>query len=380
MSEQRSKAEEAAELYKALGSVRAVARALGIDRSSAQARLRTAKKRGLLSESKFIMPEGMSLRGVTALVDAEGRIKHQYFLARQDSSNALAELKVFADGLRDDLPRAPPVEPPQITQTDLLTQYTLTDLHFGMLAWGEETRGADYDLGIAENLLVRWFDLAIALAPPSEVAIFAQLGDFLHYDSLKAITPEHGNLLDVDSRFQKVVRVAIRVVRRIVAQLLQKHQIVHIKWCSANHDLASSAIFRELLTAHYENEPRVSVDCSPSEYYAYEWGRTALFYHHGHRRKPHDVDRIFAATFSELFGRSEHRYAHMGHKHEDRIEETQLMRVEQHRTLAPPDAFAASGGWISGRDAKITTYSKKWGKVSESTISAKMAGSELDDR
>ena len=34
------------------------------------------------------------------------------------------------------------------------------------------------------------------------------------------------------------------------------------------------------------------------------------------------------------------------------------MIVEQHRTLAAPDAHQARGGWISGRDAKVITYHK----------------------
>lgn len=365
-----SKVEETAELYRALGSVRAVARKLGIARSSVQDRLRKARKDGLLTQ--FEVPDGMSLHGVTALVDANGAIKQQYLIARREKEDQKNFLQAFADGLRDKLPRESCVKPSKIAQNDLLTQYTITDLHFGMLAWSEETRGADYDLEIAERQLVNWFEYAILQTPPSQVGLFAQLGDFLHYDSLKAITPEHGNLLDADSRFQKVVRIATRVTRQIVRMLLTKHPQVHIKWCSANHDPASSAIFRELLAALYENEPRVSIDTSPSEYYVYEWGKTALFYHHGHRRKPTDVDRVFAAMFSEIFGRCEFRYAHMGHKHEDCVVETPLMRVEQHRTLAPPDAYAASGGWLSGRDAKAITYSKEFGKVSESVVSAKM--------
>lgn len=44
------------------------------------------------------------------------------------------------------------------------------------------------------------------------------------------------------------------------------------------------------------------------------------------------------------------------------------MVLEQHRTLAAPDAYAASGGWLSGRSACAITYSKDYGELSRVTI------------
>lgn len=36
------------------------------------------------------------------------------------------------------------------------------------------------------------------------------------------------------------------------------------------------------------------------------------------------------------------------------------------------DAYAANGGWLSGRSAKVITYSKRRGEVFRSTLSAEM--------
>ncbi len=44
------------------------------------------------------------------------------------------------------------------------------------------------------------------------------------------------------------------------------------------------------------------------------------------------------------------------------------MKVERHRTLAPPDAHAAEGGWLSGRDAKVITYHQTFGEIGRQTI------------
>jgi hypothetical protein len=48
------------------------------------------------------------------------------------------------------------------------------------------------------------------------------------------------------------------------------------------------------------------------------------------------------------------------------------MTVERHRTLAPADAYASKSGYISGRDAKVITYSKRFGEVSRLIINPDM--------
>ena len=131
-----------------------------------------------------------------------------------------------------------------------------------------------------------------------------------------------------------------------------------------NHDPASSMWLREMLHAFYADEPRVTVDTNPDPYYCYEWGDTSLFFHHGHKKKMATIDETFVAKFREVFGRTRHSYAHMGHLHHDKGLESALMTVEQHRTLAGADSYASRGGWLSGRSAQCITYHKQYGRVS----------------
>jgi hypothetical protein len=319
----------------------------------------------------FEMPEGLALKGVTALVDAEGRLIHKHVMARADSQAQRVALDAMVAALKEDLPRVTMMQPPASVHEDLLNFYGVTDNHFGMLSWREET-GADYDLRIAEQLFLDWFAAAIAQSPQAHTAVFGQIGDLMHHDSMESVTPAHRHVLDADSRLQKVIRVVIRCMRQVVDMLLQKHQQVHVIMASGNHDPASSAWLREMFATIYENEPRVSVDNSPSLYYAYEWGDTALFLHHGHKRNVSNVDVTFAGMFRELFGRSKFAYAHIGHLHSDEGRKSGLMYVERHETLAAPDAYAAGGGWLSGRSAKVITYSKKYGEVGRHTLRPEM--------
>jgi len=318
------------------------------------------------------LPEGVKLRGTSTLTDLrDGSQVLQWVKTTADEAARQRIMESAFAAMGEKLPREPRRKAPAACNDDLLSQYTITDYHLGMLAWAEET-GADWDIRIAETMLVQWFTQAIAQTPASRYAVFAQLGDFMHWDGMDAVTPVHKHLLDADTRFQKLVRVAIRVIRRVIGMLLEKHAIVYVLMAEGNHDPASSIWLREWLSAIFEGEPRVIVDTSPDPYYCVEHGKTLLLYHHGHKRKPAEIATVFAAKFREEFGRTEHAYAHMGHMHHDLVIETSLMTVEQHRTLAAADAYASRGGWLSGRTAKVITYHKRFGEVNRLTISNQM--------
>jgi hypothetical protein len=317
------------------------------------------------------VPEGFRVKGVSTLYKGDGTIGAQWVKSQIDPELMRAAMNTALQAMGETIPRAKPVPAPKRTADTLLNCYVVTDYHLGMLSWHEET-GADWDTAIAEDLLVRWFEQAINQAPDAHTAVLAQLGDFLHWDGLDAVTPASKHLLDADTRFQKLVRVAIRTLRRVVGLLLAKHAEVRVIMAEGNHDPASSIWLREWFHVLFENEPRVIVDLSPDPYYCVEWGKTALFFHHGHKRKPGNVDTVFAAKFREVFGRTQHAFAHMGHMHHVDQKETNLMIVEQHRTLAAPDAYAARGGWISGRDAQVITYHQSFGEVGRCRVSDKM--------
>jgi len=315
---------------------------------------------------------GLGHAGTSTLYDEEGNVKIQWVKTKANSEQQEALFAEYVEALKEEIPRESAVQPPEVVSERLLNCYTISDYHLGSLSWHEETRGDDWDTDIAEDMLVRWFQTAIQQAPDAKIGLLAQLGDFLHFDGLTAVTPSSGHILDTDTRFQKIVRVAIRALRRIVRMLLEKHEIVHIIMAEGNHDLAASAWLRELLFALYEDEPRITVDRSAFPYYAYEHGKTSLFFHHGHKRKAETLPAVFAAQFRELYGRTEHAYAHVGHLHHDKLIESTLMTTEQHRTIAAPDAYGATGGWLSGRGAKVITYDTQFGEVGRITISPDM--------
>lgn len=361
------------------GSQSAAAKALGVSANAVQkginaARLRAAKK-GYSPKHDMVhtVPEGFNVKGVSTYYDKDGNVKAQWLKSSVDQDAMKAALEASLEAMCQDIPRAKPLPAPTDCDENLCNLYTITDYHMGMLAWGKEG-GDDWDVDIAERTLETCFGGLIANSPAASTGIICQLGDFVHFDGLQAMTPTSGHILDADSRFQKVVEITVTSLRNVVDMALHKHDRVHVIMAEGNHDIASSVWLRTMFAALYENEPRVTCDTSPLPYYKYVWGKNFLGFHHGHMKKKEDLPSLFAAQFRREWGETDFGYAHCGHLHSKHVFEKAGMTVTQHRTLSPRDAYAARGGWFSERQIDAITYHKEYGEVGSTNVTPEMFG------
>lgn len=306
--------------------------------------------------------DGMLLKGVSTLYDGDGRKTAEWVLQRADAEKQEAILKAAISALCETIPPLARIDEPVLTDADLLTVYTLTDCHIGMLAWDKET-GENWDLTIAEACLAGTMIRMIDAAPPSRDGLVNELGDFEHFDSLTPETPAHRHILDADSRFQKMIQVSVRILRRVIEHALTKHERVFVQIKEGNHDPAASAWKRVMFSMLYANNPRVLIDMSPNPYTVHEHGKTLLGFYHGHLAKLPSLPQLFAAQFREAWGRCTFVYVHTGHKHHVEEKEYPGVKLIQHPTLAAPDAYAARGGWLSKRQATSMTYSRERGEI-----------------
>jgi hypothetical protein len=362
------------------GGQRPAARALGLNYGTVRDSYRQAQKRAALQgyspEHDLTRPvaPGQMLRGASTLY-RRGEVEPVLQWVKSSASQQAQEeiFRAAVDAFSEEIPRLGKLPAPtHATQSNLCNCYVITDYHLSMVSHSEETGDSNWDIKIAEKMLVDWFEQAIAQSPAAETAVFAQISDLLHADGIEPLTPASKHVLDVDTRFYKVVRTVIRVLRKVIDMLLAKHQRLHILMADANHDPVSQIWLREWMAVLYENEPRITVDRNPSPYNAFEFGKVALFFHHGHKRKVTNVSEVFASRFREMFGRTKYAYAHTGHLHHLDTKENNLMIVEQHRTLAASDAYSARAGYVTGRDARVITYHRDFGEVSRLTINSDM--------
>lgn len=383
----------------------ATAKAEGISRESVQRHIRLAAERGLLGyepvqegfavksiSSKvgeawikqvkehgddYSVPEGHSVKGESALVDAEGRIIQKWVKTKNEyQTEGLMEAitKAFAEyaGLRI-LP-----DYPEFTNTDILVVYPIVDLHLGLYAWKPET-GSDYDLKIAAGLLRSAVSTLVARSANAETAIILDLGDYFHADDSRNQTKRSGNPLDVDSRYARVLQVGVELVVDCIELALQKHAHVTYRKLPGNHDDETSLMLAIAIAAHFRNEPRVTVDTDPSRFFMRRFGKVMLAATHGDMLRMNDMAGFMAANWPKEWGATEFRYAYTGHVHHDRLKSGGGVRAESFNTLAAKDAWHAASGYVSPRSAVSITMHRDQGEIDRLTVNLPMARVAAND-
>lgn len=346
------------------GSYRRAVKALGINMStfckSIRRIRRNAALHGYSPDHDMFHTSGPAhiVKGVSTFY--KGEEYNQWVKTDLKRDAAVELMRELVAELSSDIKPAKPVALKNQKQDDsLLSLYILTDIHFGMRSWGEET-GTNWDLEIAEKCVLQAFGHLVATSPNAKTGYLLQLGDFLHYDGTLPITPTSKHVLDTDSRFPKILRTAIRVFRQCVNMMLAKHEKVLVLHCQGNHDPASSHHFQEWSPVLYENEPRVEIIPNPSPFHAYRHGQVLIGAHHGDRKtKLQHLVHLFQDRFRHLHGDTSRTYIHTGHYHRDELYSFGSTRAERHETLIAPDAFASNSGYQSDRSLKCITYTTR---------------------
>lgn len=324
-------------------------------------RLRSAQRfvaqRKIASESSAedIAPTA----GQSVLLDSNGNVRLRWVkqLGRQDNQKSIIEA-FFADTrpvIRQSSGMA-------ITSDDM-DFYPLTDFHLGMMAWHEES-GEDWDIEKAENSINYVIDNFMTPSKNGKSALLGVMGDFFHWDGLDAVTPKHKNALDADTRFPKVVRTGIRILRRAIETLKSRYDHVNVLICEGNHDLASSVWLREGLGAMY---PGIVIMDS-SQYQVYKFGGISIVLHHGHVKRGKKLADIISGMLSNKLKGADFIFVHNGHGHSYSISDFIFCIIEEHPTIIAHDAFAASFSSNNRRHIQRITYRDGVGEVARKTL------------
>lgn len=384
--------DEAVALYREHGTTRAAAEAAGLAPSSFHNRLVRAAERGLMGTDpvipgfaiksvaskwgdawvkqtkapgeQYVTPAGHTVKGESALVDAEGRVLQKWVKTRNEYTPAdIAEIlkQAFVDYPR----HAEPTPAPERSIDDLLTVAFCNDWHVNLLTWSRET-GQNWDLKIAEKVIGDGIEEAIERSPASASSIVLGGGDLVHADTNDNRTALSGNILEADGRHQKGIEVAQRLKVRTIDAALRKHRHVTVRILRGNHDEYSSVAIAYFLQAWYRNEPRVTVDVDASLFFWHRFGKVMLGATHGHTVKLKDMASIMAHRRAEDWGASKFRYVHGFHIHHQSKFTTEGGGVisESHQAPIPQDAWHYGAGFLSGRSVQTITYHRDYGEVS----------------
>lgn len=312
---------------------------------------------------RFQVPTGHVVKGVSALVDAEGRVIQQWQKTAVEHSPV--DIAAILKEAFNDVAPAEPIAAPAQVYDDLLTLTPLADWHIGLFSWHREN-DTNWDLKIAESVIGSAIEDLIARTPPSAKAIVLGGGDLLHSDNNENKTARSGNVLQVDGRYQKVLMTACRLVVRAIDANLRQHGHVTVRILPGNHDEHASVAVAYFLLAWYRNEPRVTVDVDPSLFFWFRFGKVMIGATHGHTVKLKDMASIMAHRRAEDWGATRHRFVHGFHIHHSSkfASEGGGVISESHQTPTPQDAWHFGSGFLSGRSMQSISYHNEYGEVS----------------
>jgi len=361
MTPEQRAALEAVEKY---GSQRKAAESLGISRGALRSRIEGAKKyqeadpavQGAMSEV------GMQDAGVlhSGWIKTDGAsLYFQMPRSGAEPEDVATRIKEALEGV----PAIPVVREPETSDSDLLTLYGLPDVHLGMYAYGEET-GEDYNADIAVRRVLDGIGACLSSSPPSGEAIIVAMGDLLHADDQTNQTPQSKHQLDVDTRHFRNLDMAIQMLASATDSALKKHKKVSVVILPGNHDSSAYMGVLFALAERYRENPRVSVQRKPGEFFVREFGKCLIASHHGDKAKAERIVMYLADRWSEIWGRTKYRFLFTGHLHHHKSQDIGGCTWEQLRAITAKDAYATAHAYSARAEMQSITYHRDRGEVS----------------
>lgn len=243
----------------------------------------------------------------------------------------------------------------------------LFDLHIGMLAWGQETMGDDWDSYIGVEMALHAIEeLVDRLQGFNITEIIVPMGnDLLHTDVSiggKGGMTTSGTPQDVDTRYLKMFRMAHQLMVAMIDRLRQIAP-VRVIVVPGNHDRERAAYIGEVIFAWYRNDPEVVVDNGASLRKYTLVGNTLLGFTHGDQEKAENLPFLMSSEKPQEWAQAAYKVYHTGHFHRKKkmlsvtTDTYNGVEVLTLPSLVPPDSWHAMKGYVGGgRAAEAHLY------------------------
>lgn len=346
-----------------------IARVSTTEDASGAIKSRSITQKPDMDEVSFAIPQGHRVKGVSALVDGNGNVVQSWYKTREgerDPEATAAKIREIFEGMAFTVP---PVPGPETTDEDCVTLFNIPDAHMGLYVWGDEA-SENWDLKKADRIYRKTFGELVAMTPRNKTAILLAGGDQMHADNSQNRTEKSGHTLDVDGRFERVLETTCYLFLHFATLTLQTHENLIIRVLKGNHDPHASAALAYFLLAAFRDNPRVTVDVSPSLFWVYQHGKVMLAATHGHEAKAERMPAIMASRWPEIWGSTQYRYAHTFHvHHRQKIRDKEMdgVYVETHQSPAPQDGWHYGQGFLSGRSLRSIIYHRELGEYGGAT-------------
>ena len=336
-------------------------------------RLMRYRLKGLLPlDSGNRVSAGELLKGTSTLYDDTGNIVQQWVKSDVDKT---AQLEAFENAVNSICERVIPIAPvvsPLNTNKDLLVKIPIADAHIGLLTWHKEV-GVDMDLAIAKSIYTEAMSRLVASTPDASTCLLLDLGDTIHSDDQSNQTKANKHQLDVDGRYDKLYDMTLYILCAMIDIALTKYETIIFRKTRGNHDPDASIGISAALAMRYRDEPRVTIERSPSLFWWMQFGKTLHFSTHGHTvRKQSALPEIAAHDCKKVWSECSYVYIDTGHVHHQQIVETRTAVCESHNSLTAGDSYNYGHGYRALRNLKAITYHKDYGEIARDIVSLQM--------
>jgi len=243
----------------------------------------------------------------------------------------------------------------------LMWEMPLMDIHFGKMAWADETGEDHYDIKIAAERSRKTVEDFLSRAGTYEKILFPIGQDFFHVDNTTNETTK-GTRVDVDGRWEKMYDEGIKFLVWAIAEL-RRLAPVDVFYIPGNHDKMLSYCAAQTVNYAFKDTDSVIVDLSKETRKYREFGLGMVGFSHGKEGKR--IATVMQTEQPEMWGRTKFREFHLGDLHHERVWEDGGIIFRRIPSITSTDAWHSEKGFKGAiRKAQAFEWDKKLGIVS----------------
>jgi hypothetical protein len=253
----------------------------------------------------------------------------------------------------------------------LMLEIDIFDLHAGKLGWGRETGDANYDAKIAIGLYEAALDTLVArtIGRGIDHILLVTGNDLINSDSPAGMTTK-GTPVSSDGRFHKTFGLVRETIIRGIERLRGIAPVI-VPMIPGNHDNLTVWHLGDSLQCFYHACKDVTILNEPTQRKYHQFGKVMLMLTHGDKGKHPDYPLVMATEQPKMFGATTHREAHIGHRHEAKLQEFHGVRVRTLSALCSADAWHSANQFTgNARSAEAMLWHREEGLIGTATYTA----------
>lgn len=269
------------------------------------------------------------------------------FTRRTPEDITISELADIFNNLKFDA-KAKVVRPLRYSERGLVLEIDLADIHVGNLPVEAGTSIADKVSFVIEDVINRVEDRGISL----KQIYLVQLGDILHYDTMKRTTTGGTQLTsesDNSTIFDESAKIMISAIDRL--RTLAPVTVIGIY---GNHDRMSSYMLMKALEFYYLDIDDVEIDAGHSPRKFRHFGENLVFWEHGDMPLKNAMSLPLKEARKEL-GQSSFVEIHSGNFHHEKTIEKDGMIIRYVSSPASTDEWHNEKGYV-GAIHKVMSF------------------------